>query len=274
MFAVHGGDPLFTVTEMRAGDPHTACIDVTVSGAAPNKTVLFAGQDITGVLASNLTVSVSAGPVTPGGCNRFVGSPVYNGSLADLSNVPGDGVATAWLPIAIPTYRFKLTVTAGPKLGLEQTASATFSWRTIDVSSAPLLTRTQPPPLPRGYEINGPDGPDSPITKVELKQDQRPWAVKALSAAGAVSADFLRHPQYPMMLSGWLSCSSSCRNGSTVVTRSWLMLLSERRSEVHGTTQRGSTMSRYSQRQPVNSFRCRNEFWCLWASAALRPSRW
>jgi len=197
MFDDHGGAPLFTVTEMHAGDQHTACIDVTVSGAAPNKTVLFAGHDITGELATSLSVSVSAGPVTNDGCNRFVGTPIYNGTLADLSAVQGDGVPTAWLPIANPVYRFKLTVTAGPKLGLEQKATATFSWRTVDVSSAPILTRTMPPPLPRNSEING---PDSPITKVELKQDARPWGVKALSAVGAVAADFLRHPQYPMAL--------------------------------------------------------------------------
>jgi len=128
-----GDQALFAAAELAPGHPKSRCLQVRYNGAAFPGDVELLAEDVSGALASRLEVTVERGT---GGdfasCVGFSGSVVYDGLLADLAAGPADvGVPTGWVPAAVDTRTYRITVDVLSGTAAGQTSTATFRWLVV-----------------------------------------------------------------------------------------------------------------------------------------------
>ena len=149
-----GDQALFAATELAPGHPKSRCLQVRYNGAASPGDVQLLAEDVSGALASRLEVTVERGT---GGdfasCVGFSGSVVYDGLLADLAAGPTDvGVSTGWVPAAVDTRTYRITVDVLSGTAAGQTSTATFRWLIVPgptpEPSSPAPQPSSPSPRP------------------------------------------------------------------------------------------------------------------------------
>src|SRR2546430_13072665 len=142
-----GDQALFAAAELAPGHPKSRCLQVRYNGAASPGDVQLLAEDVSGALASRLDVTVERGT---GGdfasCVGFSGSVGYDGLLADLAAGPADvGVSTGWVPAAVDTRTYRITVDVLSGTAAGQTSTATFRWLVVP---GPTPEPSSPAPQP------------------------------------------------------------------------------------------------------------------------------
>lgn len=159
------GAALFASTGLRPGSAETACVALTVTGAAQSFGDVGLSAEVTQAdLAPYLLVTVERGTLgDPASCASFSGQPVWTGTLAQLPGTTAAGVPTGWQPGVVPTmaYRFTVTVLDDPR-AQDLGASAAFVW-SLDVEPAPdPAPRPEPPADPAPAPAPEPVAPPPP----------------------------------------------------------------------------------------------------------------
>lgn len=141
LFDDDGGAAIFNdAAPMRSGETRVGCIELGAVDAAAGHEVAFAAGNVTGDLATRLTVVVEIGAGGRlGDCSQFVGDRVWSGTLAELAAPsPPTGIWTGWEPAASPQRSFRISTTlSGDPTAAGATATADLLWQLIDPSPTP-----------------------------------------------------------------------------------------------------------------------------------------
>ena len=145
-----GGAALFTSAGLRPGSTESACVALSVTGAAQSFGDVTLSAEVTEEdLAPYLFLTIERGTLgDPTRCASFTGVPAWSGTLAQLPRTAAAGVPTGWRPgnQASTTYRVSVTVLDDPRAqGLR--AAATFVWA-LDVEPLPPAPEPTPDPTP------------------------------------------------------------------------------------------------------------------------------
>jgi hypothetical protein len=142
-----GGQPMFTVPEIKPGETVQRCIRLRYSGENASRVAL--STEVSGKLATQLRLQVERG--TGAGyetCDGFEGTPVYRGTLAEAADqLENADVWRADAGSSTATYRF--TISAPPALTLDrEVIHPTFAWvaEAVPTPVEPTPTATVTPP--------------------------------------------------------------------------------------------------------------------------------
>lgn len=198
------GDPLIEASGLVPGHTVERCVTLGVGQSPPGVVHLFA-EDVTGALADWLILRVSSGTGSADDCADFAGSPVYQGTLADLArSAASDGVDTGWSPAdGARTFRVAAEV-ADDDHAAGTSATGTLTWAAVPVvvppEAPPVDPPVEPPVDPSASPSPGPpvepsaDPPveppvDPPVEGPSLQPEPPPTGPTAPAEPSPVPAD-------------------------------------------------------------------------------------
>lgn len=128
--AAPGAKPLLAASGLVPGHPLAGCVELP-RWTEPGQVHLLA-EELNGVLAPLLLVTVATGTGSSADCADFSGVTLYEGTLADLA--ASDGLDTGWAP-ADGARTFRVTVeVADDERAAGATATTTFLWVAVPAS--------------------------------------------------------------------------------------------------------------------------------------------
>jgi hypothetical protein len=172
-----GGRALFDVGQLAPDRPVSNCLRIAYDGAAGAGTVRLMANNVSGPLADALTLRLEMGTGGQfGDCTGFVGTQVYNGTLAGLgdSSAAEPGVATGWSPSTGAARTYRLTAIAPDDAAIQGlAAAATLTW--VLVTPPPEEPKPEEPkPEEPSPEVPSPEVPSPEVPSPEVPSPEVP----------------------------------------------------------------------------------------------------